>query len=385
MQCFGKCMAVASVLAFAVSAQAQDRGEWINLRTGEISPAMGFEAIPDAVAPAVDLLSSQARAAGVVATGTGADAVVYESIVGGPEFGIFLNMAPTTGLAYPGTVVFDNMGLEGGFQTGGAISGYMGRWFRSSADPRPELADFHVELWDGDPFFGVDTVGDGYAGAVIAGTEADFVDIPPNFRFNGFALGLKGAALGASNPTNRLWMVVSGSETSNTSPCRLGWIIGGLKPRVGNDFPFNGFGVQCDWDGQFDGAGPCCTDGLPCQIDTDPCADDTSGRGFCSDGDAESAGFFAFAGTCVGNDDEDFCSNFVASVFAPAEMTVTLQPTGNDPSGGLVAGAIIEGGKGTHAGKVKALTDAGATVVPSFGDLPEATLKALRATAGSTS
>jgi succinyl-CoA synthetase alpha subunit len=37
------------------------------------------------------------------------------------------------------------------------------------------------------------------------------------------------------------------------------------------------------------------------------------------------------------------------------------------------AGAIIEGGKGTHAGKVQALTEAGATVVDSFGDLPEAT------------
>ena len=37
------------------------------------------------------------------------------------------------------------------------------------------------------------------------------------------------------------------------------------------------------------------------------------------------------------------------------------------------AGAIIEGGKGTHVGKVQALTEAGATVVDSFGDLPEAT------------
>lgn len=37
------------------------------------------------------------------------------------------------------------------------------------------------------------------------------------------------------------------------------------------------------------------------------------------------------------------------------------------------AGAIIEGNRGTHDGKVKALTDAGATVVPSFGDLPAAT------------
>jgi len=41
------------------------------------------------------------------------------------------------------------------------------------------------------------------------------------------------------------------------------------------------------------------------------------------------------------------------------------------------AGAIIEGGKGTHDGKVKALRDAGATVVTSFGDLPDAALKVL--------
>ncbi|MCA9280038.1 MAG: CoA-binding protein [Phycisphaeraceae bacterium] len=41
------------------------------------------------------------------------------------------------------------------------------------------------------------------------------------------------------------------------------------------------------------------------------------------------------------------------------------------------AGAIIEGNRGTHAGKVKALRDAGATVVESFGDLPEATQRVL--------
>ncbi|MHC4966427.1 MAG: succinate--CoA ligase subunit alpha [Planctomycetota bacterium] len=37
------------------------------------------------------------------------------------------------------------------------------------------------------------------------------------------------------------------------------------------------------------------------------------------------------------------------------------------------AGAIIERGRGTHAGKVKALTEAGATVVEAFGDLPQRT------------
>ena len=42
------------------------------------------------------------------------------------------------------------------------------------------------------------------------------------------------------------------------------------------------------------------------------------------------------------------------------------------------AGAIIEGNRGTHAGKVAALRDAGATVVTSFGELPKATLRVLQ-------
>jgi succinyl-CoA synthetase alpha subunit len=42
------------------------------------------------------------------------------------------------------------------------------------------------------------------------------------------------------------------------------------------------------------------------------------------------------------------------------------------------AGAIIEGNRGTHAGKVAALREAGATVVANFGDLPSATLEMLK-------
>jgi succinyl-CoA synthetase alpha subunit len=45
------------------------------------------------------------------------------------------------------------------------------------------------------------------------------------------------------------------------------------------------------------------------------------------------------------------------------------------------AGAIIEGGRGTHAAKVAALREAGATVVAAFGDLPQATLDALHGSA----
>jgi succinyl-CoA synthetase alpha subunit len=41
------------------------------------------------------------------------------------------------------------------------------------------------------------------------------------------------------------------------------------------------------------------------------------------------------------------------------------------------AGAIIEGGRGTHAGKVKALCEADATVVDAFGELPGAVVKIL--------
>lgn len=41
------------------------------------------------------------------------------------------------------------------------------------------------------------------------------------------------------------------------------------------------------------------------------------------------------------------------------------------------AGAIIEGNRGTHAGKVSALKAAGSTVVDSFGDLPAATVERL--------
>ncbi len=45
------------------------------------------------------------------------------------------------------------------------------------------------------------------------------------------------------------------------------------------------------------------------------------------------------------------------------------------------AGAIIEGHKGTHAGKVKALRDAGAMVADAFGELPEVVAAMLRARA----
>ncbi len=41
------------------------------------------------------------------------------------------------------------------------------------------------------------------------------------------------------------------------------------------------------------------------------------------------------------------------------------------------AGAIVEGGRGTHEGKVRCLREAGVTVVESFGDLPQVTRQVL--------
>jgi succinyl-CoA synthetase alpha subunit len=46
------------------------------------------------------------------------------------------------------------------------------------------------------------------------------------------------------------------------------------------------------------------------------------------------------------------------------------------------AGAIIEGGRGTHAGKVKALRQAGAAVVDAFGELPSAVVEILKKITG---
>ncbi|MFQ5493862.1 MAG: hypothetical protein ACE5EX_00615, partial [Phycisphaerae bacterium] len=186
------------------------------------------------------------------------------------------------------------------------------------------------------------------SGTPIAGSGVDFVDVPQGF-IGTFASGPlpEGITLPVANVEKRIWMVVSGSQTGNRSPCRLGWIIGQTQPLTGNTAGRNLFGLQSDDDAldplnTVDGG--CCTDGTLCNAGTGPiCPGDATGsRGFCSDGDAESAGFFAFSGTCWG-DANDFCSNFVASVFAPATTTLSLIPQGNGPDGSLVPGATIRG------------------------------------------
>ena len=63
--------AALGVLILAASLQAEPPTTWRNLQTGEISPVMGLEPIPDDAGPVGNILSSQPRRAGVVAAGGG--------------------------------------------------------------------------------------------------------------------------------------------------------------------------------------------------------------------------------------------------------------------------------------------------------------------------
>lgn len=242
-----------------------------------------------------------------VAAGCSAEKIVYQAGFDS-GFGLFLNYNPATGAAFPGTMLADNLGLGGGFVAGDTISSYELLVSRSVSDPQPGLADFHVELWDGDPFCMIDTPGGGFSCAPIPGAEADFVDIAAGTTTTLRATMLKGVIA----PNTRVWMVVSGSETVNPSPCRLGWRVSGRKPEIGNDDPGDFFELQSD----DDGLGACCADGSACDVGAEaPCDGDPSGsRGFCSDGDAESAAILNLGGPCTGAP-TDFCATFVASVF----------------------------------------------------------------------
>lgn len=265
----------------------------------------------------------EARAAAGTAS---AESEIYGVPVPDVELGVFLNYGPTTGFAFPGTMLADNLGLGNGFQPGGKVSSYELRLFRSTLDPQEgTLADIHVELWDGDPLCQVDTPASGYACAPIPGTGADFVGLAVGERATFRAVLPEPATI----PHERVWMVVSTpTGTPNAPPCRLGWIIGGVRPRIGNDAPADMFELQCDIDGSTNGLGACCTDGASCEISTDPCpGDEDPGfpRGFCSDGDAEDAALFSTGEECV-EGQTPYCLNFVASVFAPTETTISIVP-----------------------------------------------------------
>ena len=155
-----------------------DRPEALNrnaiLEVAE-APAELSEEMPPG--PPVVIYSVQSLQRGQIASTPGTEATVYETLDNEPlAYSVFLNFGPTTGSHFPGAMMADNMGLGNGFAPGDEISSYELLVNRSGLDPKPGLADFHVELWDGDPFCVIDTLGSGYSCQPIPGTEADFVE-----------------------------------------------------------------------------------------------------------------------------------------------------------------------------------------------------------------
>lgn len=263
------------------------------------------------------------------------EAAIYQAPNNDPlTYSVFLNLNDTAGALFPGVMFSDNMGLGGGYVPGSDnISSYDALFFRSSGDPQPGLADFHMELWDGDPLCAFDTIGGGYACGPIAGTEADFVDIPGGTAFTATAVLPKGV----TSPHQRVWMVVSGSETGvNPSPCRLGWDIAYGPTLVGDNAPGDFFLTQEDENNGADGVGgegACCADGSACSAAA-LCASDAAGtRGHCFDDFAEvphSWGIATGAGTrCEMNAGAE-CANFTASVYAPANTLISIIQASDD-------------------------------------------------------
>jgi hypothetical protein len=268
-------------------------------------------------------------------------AAVYQAPDNEPStYSVFLNLNDTAGALFPGVMFADNMGLGGGYVPGTTnISSYDGLFFRSSSDPQPGLADFHMELWDGDPLCAVDTPGAGYACGPIAGTEADFVDIPGGTIFTATAV----LAKGITSPHQRVWMVVSGSETGvNPSPCRLGWDIAYGPTLVGDNAPGDYFMTQEDENNGGDGIGAegvCCEDGVTCSAAA-LCASDTAGsKGHCYDDFAEAPhlwGIDTSAGSRCSMYAGSECANFTASVYSPANILMSIVQTSDDSNAVVV-------------------------------------------------
>lgn len=256
------------------------------------------------------------------------EAIVFENAFDS-GFAFFMNAQPTTGAAFPGAFLADEMILAKTFQpgpTGDRISGYELTVFRSFLDPDVGVdADVTVELWDGDPLGLIDTQGDGFAGALIAGSACTFsgiaVDTLATLRCR------LPEPVTVDNPAGRVWMVLT------STACRIGWRISSRVPRIGSILidPDDSMESQVDTDGETNGQGTCCQNGAACQFDTpNECPGDRTGanqpRGFCSDGHAEDATVASFGGPCAGGSPFDFCASFSASIFAEARNSAALVP-----------------------------------------------------------
>ncbi len=293
----------------------------------------------------------------------------------------------------PGIFHADGAVFGGGFKAGEqAITSYEIFAFRDASDPdTQDVAFVSMELWDGDPLNAFDSTGVGeciggdnvrrvnrssiqgtcktdadcniadpglggvcgvhFTAAPIPGTKVTFSDVPVNTKIV-FRGELDPPVV---TPHGRVWVVVT------SDACRFGWMLSRNSPVVGSDdeerlnaltgSTTGTFEVQLDSDGATNGLGVCCgddCDGAACDLDgpEGPCCGDPEGiRNMCVDGDAEDATLGTLEGTCSGDPSapSDNCANFWLNVMARAEITMTLQPTGNGAFGALVPRARIEG------------------------------------------
>lgn len=306
------------------------------MREHQVKPTLQIEALGDMPGSIPVIRNDGSPLRGTTAAGE-AQAYVFKNDYWS-GYGVFLNYTTTTGAYFPGTMMADEMILGNGFVPGGTITGYGLAVFRSSADPTNNntLATYTVELWDGDPFGAIDTTG--FSGAAIAGTTCVFSEVPgPGYFFLECTFPAPVVV-----PNDRVWMVLTGADT-----CRTGWIISFRTPEVGAIYMGTAdiWEMQEDYYGQFDGAGVCCdpddANVPPCAIATNPCAGDTnpaSPRGFCTDGDAESAGLYYFGGPCDGNPATDSCASFYNWAFTESDTFLGVMPiASSDPA------AIIDG------------------------------------------
>jgi len=310
--------------------QAEDVRNFVQVL--DVEPDVAFERaeIPDKIPVIYSDQSPRQRSA----TLGSAEAYVYKNDYDS-GYSIPLNYFPQTGALFPGTMMADEMILGNGFDISqDTISAYEILIYRDMLDPTNEtmLANYTVELWDGDPFNAIDVTGDGYAGAPIA--SHTFTGVP------GPGVYMLRAELDppVTAPHQRVWMVLSGDQT-----CRTGWRISSKLPEFGDIFRNDQDVYECqeDSDGQFSGAGHCCNDlGEACEVIHDPCQypdsicdylgltkpcyEDT-GRGTCTDLYAEDAYMAWFGGPCAGGID-DFCASFAGNIYGPTDFTVTLQP-----------------------------------------------------------
>lgn len=256
-------------------------------------------------------------------------------------YGMIENLNPQTGAYYPGSMFSDEAILGNGFVPGTTpVTEYETVIFRSSSDPQVALpALVSVALWDGDPFGAIDT---SFIPSPLA--VCDFT-LPPgggmwmlNSSYADNA-GTGTCVLPVYPPHDMVWVTIDGDDC-----CRFFWILSFYTPEIGaifmgtNDLAAN----QCDTDGQTVGGTCCVDDTTACTYPGTPCVDDTAGDRpyYCSDGDAEDAGYFFLGGPCAGLP-SDSCASFAVNIYSETDTWVGVLPVGSSSTKSLDFNTIV--------------------------------------------